>query len=57
MMQMGEQTSAAKVADGCKDRVANNRSTPEASGLRIGSAVQKTADSMLGISAMKIAGI
>jgi hypothetical protein len=37
--------------------VANNRSTPEASGLRIESAVQKIASSMLGTSAMKVADI
>ena len=57
MMQMGEQTAVAKAADGGKDRVANNRSTPEASGLCIESAVQKIANSMLGASAMKVADI
>jgi hypothetical protein len=46
-----------KLLSGCKDRVANNRSTPKASGLRIEGAVQKIANSMLGTSAMKVADI
>jgi hypothetical protein len=44
-----------KLLTGCKDRAANNCSTAEASGLRIESAVQKIANSMLGTSTMKVA--